>query len=103
MADDISMDLLVEGMLVLIFDFESEMTGVWRPVKLTSMAAHLESVGKTWSDLDEQKVRANLGLVWVARKGVLELPALMAEHDVLSVEPVQQHDLIDYRLWDVSL
>lgn len=103
MPEEMPVELLVEGMLVLTWEFEGEMTQMWRPKKLVPMGIYLESIGKKWHDLDEAQVKRNAYLVWVARHGTNELPLPISNHGQLSVEPIELHKVVDVKLWNSPL
>lgn len=100
MAEESSVEQLVESMWVMVWYFEGEMLGLWRPNSLVPipMTHYLVSIGKTWKDLDEELVKKNVDIVWVARQGVKELPLPMEKHEVLGKVSIP-HDSVFYKFW----
>ena len=69
---------LVKELTVEVETPENKAEGKDKFSRMT-MEAYLGSIGKSWVDLDEALVRANLGATWVAREGTSELPVPFAD------------------------
>lgn len=101
MADELSVTELIKSMQVMVWYFEGEALGCWVPVSLApmSMNGYLALIGKKAGDLDEEIVRGNLDVVWVARKDTKELPLPLEKHEILSNESKVMHDVVGYKFW----